>query len=229
MDYQNNNQTSNEENGGQTFHDQYGANPEFNTGARAGQPVMDPSAYEKYNTDSQINGQTYTQPTYNPNTVEQPFSQTYNTQNFQGSLEIEPNRHLQGIIGALIGALIGGAAWMLIGCLGFISGWIAILIFFLAQYFYTKFNKSLDTFGVITCIILGLVIIFPATWGVYSFKVAKALDYEFWDVATDLPFYLKSSELWVKGEQWSTFMWDLAKSYIFTIVAALCMIPKGRK
>ena len=84
-------------------------------------------------------------------------------------------------------------------------------------------------YGIIMALIGLLVIIFPATWGVYSFKVAKALDYGFWDVATDLPFYLKSSELWVKGEQWSTFMWDVAKSYIFTIVAALCMIPKGRK
>lgn len=228
MGNENNDGMNNTENGGAVFNDRYGANPKFDTGERAGQPVMDPSAYTKYNTDSQITGETYAQPTYDPNQP-QTFNPTYNTPTYENPLEIQPNRHLQGFIGALIGAIIGGAVWMGIGCLGFISGWIAILIFFLAQFFYKKFNKSLDTFGVIVCIIMGLVIIFPATWGVYTYKVAQALDYELWDVATDLPFYLKSEVLWVNGQQWTSFLMDLGKSYLFTVIAAFCLLPGRRK
>lgn len=129
---------------------------------------------------------------------------------------------VKGLIGAIGGALLGGAIWIGIGCLGFVSGWIAILIFLLAQGGYKLMNKGeIDRFGSIISVILGLVIILPATWCISGFQVFSALNknapghFSYFEVLGDLRLYMDRYDLW------SSFYSNLAMGYLFTGVAAI--------
>lgn len=129
---------------------------------------------------------------------------------------------VKGLIGALGGALLGGAIWIGIGCLGFVSGWIAILIFLLAQGGYKLMNKGeIDRFGNIISVILGLVIILPATWCISGFQVFSAMNknapghFSYFEILGDLRLYMDRYDLW------NTFYSNLAMGYLFTGIAAL--------
>ncbi|MBD5538198.1 MAG: hypothetical protein HDQ99_21650 [Lachnospiraceae bacterium] len=146
---------------------------------------------------------------------------TYQQQNGNQPVIKEVSK-VKGLIGALGGALLGGAIWIGIGCLGFVSGWIAILIFLLAQGGYKLMNKGeIDRFGSIISVILGLVIIFPATWCISGFQVFSALNknapghFSYFEVLGDLRLYMDRYDLW------STFYSNLAMGYLFTGIAAI--------
>lgn len=85
---------------------------------------------------------------------------TYTASGAYTSPVIEKNNRWKGVIGALIGAILGGLVWTAIGCLGYISGWVAILIFFLAQVGYKKLNGKEDTFGIVISVVSGCSLLF---------------------------------------------------------------------
>lgn len=136
---------------------------------------------------------------------------------------IEESKKGRGFVGALIGALIGGVLWTAIGCLGYISGWIAILIFFLAQFGYKKLTGKMDKFGVIISLVLGLLMIIPATYAAYGFgfytDLNKAFDnrFTYMEVLSNLPQYME------RYDSWGPFLGNLGMGYLFTGVAAIYM------
>ncbi|MBQ7780605.1 MAG: hypothetical protein IJ405_01085 [Lachnospiraceae bacterium] len=142
---------------------------------------------------------------------------------------IEKPHRMRGVLGALGGALLGGVAWTLIGCLGYVSGYIAILIFILANGGYKLLSKKSDTFGVIVSVIFGLITIIPATYCSFAFSVLKALKenlsghFTYGEVLMDLPMYMDRYDWW--GDFWG----NLAQGYIFTIVVAIFFIVDAVK
>ncbi len=158
--------------------------------------------------------------------------QTYQTQTYQAPvLEQQPNRHLAGLIGALIGALLGSIVWILIGMLGYVAALAAALIIILAKFGYNKLNKKMDTFGIVSCIVIGLLIIFPASTATYAFQLCQALNeyvgpYSYWEVITDFPFHMGIVDgLW--GEFWKFIL----QSYFYAAigVAIACADMFGKK
>lgn len=185
----------------------------YNTGAGYTQNGYDANA--GYNTTYNTTYDTTYNTTYNTGYT------TYQQQNGNQPVIKEVSK-VKGLIGALGGALLGGAIWIGIGCLGFVSGWIAILIFLLAQGGYKLMNKGeIDRFGSIISVILGLVIIFPATWCISGFQVFSALNksapghFSYFEVLGDLRLYMDRYDLW------NTFYSNLAMGYLFTGIAAI--------
>lgn len=142
---------------------------------------------------------------------------------------IEKPHRMRGVLGALGGALLGGVAWTLIGCLGYVSGYIAILIFILANGGYKLLSKKSDTFGVIVSVIFGLITIIPATYCSFAFSVMNALNenvpgsFAYGEVLGDLHIYLDFYDLW------GDFFGNLAQGYIFTVVVAIFFIVDALK
>lgn len=141
---------------------------------------------------------------------------------------IEENHRMRGALGALGGALTGGLIWMLIGCLGYMSGWIAVLGFMLANGGYTLFNKKKsDIFGVVISFIFGLAVIAPATYGSFAFQVLQALKeglsgrFSYGEVLVDLPLYMSRYDWW--GDFWMSML----KGYIFTIIVGIGFLADG--
>ena len=69
---------------------------------------------------------------------------------------------LLGTLGALLFALGGGVAWILISQIGFIAGIAGLLTVFLATTGYKKFGKKLTKRGIIICIIVSIIVILIA-------------------------------------------------------------------
>lgn len=155
-----------------------------------------------------------------------PVDGTYTTYTSSGisSPIIEESKKGRGILGAFLGALLGGIVWTLIGCLGFISGWIAVLIFFLAQAGYKKLSGQEDKFGYIISAVFGLLVIIPATYASYAFQLFKELNegirgyFTYWEVLVDMPLFMQRYELW------GQFLGNLAIGYVFTGIMAVSMI-----
>lgn len=138
---------------------------------------------------------------------------------------IEENKRGRGVLGALL----GGILWAVIRCLGYISGWIAALIFIFSQAGYRKLSGKDDKFGIIISVIFGLLVIIPATYFSYGFGLFQSLNeyghFTYLEVLGDLPLYMERYELW--GE----FAGNLAMGYVITGIIAVVMLVgnKGKK
>ena len=126
-----------------------------------------------------------------------------------------------GVLGAVIGVLLGGLLWVIVGILGYVSGWIGILIIIFGNFGYTFLSKSKDTFGKVISFILGVLIIIPATyityvWGYYQSANEYILGYVTLARAfKELPSFL------TKYDEWGIFIRDISQGYLFLVVAGI--------
>jgi hypothetical protein len=89
-----------------------------------------------------------------------------------------PNNYGKGFIGALLGGLIGGVAWIGIGMIGFVSGWVAFLISGLASLFYDKFKGKPSGWKIVIVSGASLLVILCAQFVLYLVVVASAMEKE---------------------------------------------------
>lgn len=126
-----------------------------------------------------------------------------------------------GILGALLGALLGGLAWAIVGAMGYISGWLGILIIIFAYKGYEMTAHKTDTFGLVISIVFGLIVILPATYLSYAWSYYQALNESMGGYTSlgralmELPAYMESADAW--GE----FVGNVVMGYVFMIIAAI--------
>lgn len=126
-----------------------------------------------------------------------------------------------GILGALLGALLGGLAWTIIGALGYIVGWIGILIVFFAYTGYSIFEHKKDKIGLVVSIVFSILVIIPATYLSYGWDYYCAMNESVTGYTTllralqDVQVYLTTY-----GE-WGSFFADLAMGYAFMLLAGV--------
>ncbi len=140
-----------------------------------------------------------------------------------GNPIIENSNRTLGIIGAIGGALIGGAAWVLVGYLGYIVGYLAILIYFLAVTGYKKLGKKEDTFGYVFCGILVLVVVTLATYLYFGLWLTNELkdigkNVTIGRVFGNMKWFLNNYDLW------GSFIKNLVMGYLFSIAATVGML-----
>lgn len=120
--------------------------------------------------------------------------------------------------------MLGGLAWTAIGCLGYISGWIAALIFVLARAGYKKMGGKEDFFGTVISAVFGLLVIIPATYASYAFNFFKAVNegvnshFNYFEVLRDMPVYMERYDLW------GQFGMNLVKGYRLYIYNHHCCL-----
>lgn len=144
---------------------------------------------------------------------------------FAGSSIVVYERNVVwGILGAFLGALLGGVIWAVVNILGYISGWIGVLIVFFAYTGYKILSKRNDNFGFIVSILLGIVMIFVATyvawgWSYYQMINESVSGYTtFGRALVELPAFLES----VDG--WGDFVGQLFQGYGFMLVASFYLL-----
>lgn len=149
---------------------------------------------------------------------------------------IQPINKGMGVLGAALGAVIGGVAWCLVGMLGYVSAWLAVLIFFLAISLYKKFSgtpngEDAGVFGSVISAVLGILVILPADYISYTWQVWRELNegrhkFPFLEVLGDMPLYMERYDLW------GVFFSNLALSLFITALGAvfiICGAFKSRK
>lgn len=91
-----------------------------------------------------------------------------------GSMSALPNYAL-GILGALIGAALGGTVWVAVGKLGYLSGLIGGLMIWLALRGFRLLGKTLDKAGAVISCILAALMIPAANYVVYAWAFRDAM------------------------------------------------------
>ncbi|MBQ4563034.1 MAG: hypothetical protein IJA58_00975, partial [Lachnospiraceae bacterium] len=79
-----------------------------------------------------------------------------------------------GIVGALIGALIGGVLWVVIGKMGYIAGIAGFVIIYLAAMGFKKGAKVLTRSGAVIAVIISALMIFAANYMLYVWIMTEA-------------------------------------------------------
>lgn len=90
---------------------------------------------------------------------------TYGTYAEENPLEVKPAENVAlGIVGALIGAVLGGASIVLLSQIGYIASISGFLLAFCTLKGYELLAKGLSKKGIVICLILMLVTPFVADW-----------------------------------------------------------------
>ena len=133
--------------------------------------------------------------------------------------ELKPEKTVPGIIGAIVGALIGGASIVLLSQLGYIASISGFLIAFLALKGYEWMAGRLTTKGIVLSIVLCLVVPMLS----YLMSIAIAVTQEIPELSIGQSFSLVM-EMLLAGELWSDILSDLLMLYGFTALGAFSVI-----
>lgn len=139
--------------------------------------------------------------------------------------EPEKGSRALGILGAVAGALLGGLIWAVVGAFGLISGWIGLLIVVMAIKGYQLLSKREDDkFGTVISVILGLLVIAPATYlsGAWSYyrELNKVIPgyISFWEALAKMPEYLS------EYNEWGILLQNMAMGYLFAGIASIYFV-----
>lgn len=143
------------------------------------------------------------------------------------SPEVKPAENfVLGLIGALGGALLGGASIILLGQMGYIASISGVILAFCTLKGYEMLAKGLSTKGVILCAVLMLVTPFLAdylNWGIMLYKELSSIGATFGECMEILPDVLRDSEVW--GE----YLKNLGMLYLFVIMGGLIILKNAFK
>lgn len=126
-----------------------------------------------------------------------------------------------GILGALFGALLGGLLWTVINVLGYVSGWIGILIVFFAYTGYKILARKEGGMGIAVSLIFAVLVVIPATylgwgWSYYQDMNKTMAGYTTLGRALmEMPAYLSGYDLW------KNFIAEIAMGYGFMLIAGI--------
>ena len=84
-----------------------------------------------------------------------------------------PENVVLGLIGALVGALLGGASIILLSQLGYFASISGVILAFCTLKGYQLLGKGLSKKGIVLCILLMLVTPFAADWIDWSIYLMK--------------------------------------------------------
>lgn len=169
---------------------------------------------------------------YAPPSQGDPYDYTYVSQNTGAAAsytvpytEPEKGSRVLGILGAVAGALLGGLIWAVVGAFGLISGWIGLLIVVMAIKGYQLLSKREDDkFGTVISVILGLLVIAPATYlsGAWSYyrELNKVIPgyISFWEAVAKMPEYLS------EYNEWGTLLQNMLMGYVFAGIASIYFV-----
>ncbi len=139
-------------------------------------------------------------------------------QQYQASVPSLPQvKFGRGLIGLILGAIVGMAAWVAFYQTGYITVLGGFLMSFLAIKGYEKFAGRLDLRGLILAIIVSVIMLAVAEMLCLDLEIIKALDVDFERALDLLPRFLEESEIQEAVAQ------DLAFGYIFMLIGSFSM------
>lgn len=140
---------------------------------------------------------------------------------YMGNAVIAETHTGLGILGALLGALLGGLLWTIINVLGYVSGWIGILIVFFAYTGYKILAHKEGGLGIAVSLIFAVLVVIPATylgwgWSYYQEMNESMAGYTTLGRALmEMPAYLSGNDLW------QNFIAEVAMGYGFMLIAGI--------
>ena len=134
-------------------------------------------------------------------------------------LEYQKSYKGRGVLGAYLGALLGGVLWAAVGALGYISGWIGILTVLFANTGYKMFAKEESRFGTIISVIFSLIIVLPATYLAGAWNFYQELNKSVAEYVTLGRAFQGFGEFLSDTDGWSSMIYNIAMGYVFMLIA----------
>ena len=134
-----------------------------------------------------------------------------------------PENVFLGLIGALVGALLGGASIILLSQLGYIASISGVILAFCTLKGYELLGKGLSTKGIIICIILMAVTPFLADWMDWAIVLMQSLDVEitFGEAFALVPLLLADGSI-----ELTDYLSSLGMIYLFVILGGFYTVKK---
>lgn len=160
---------------------------------------------------------TYTQSTYTQPTYTQPTQPAYRQ---AATPEIPKENFLAGILGAIIGAALGGLSIILLGRIGIISAVSGLLITVCTVKGYTLLAKNISAKGIIVCVALILITPYIADRIDWAILVSQELfRYDFGEAFAAIPSLIDAGVI-DSGD----YVGNLVKLYLFAALGALSIL-----
>lgn len=144
------------------------------------------------------------------------------------SVEVKAKENVVlGILGALVGALLGGASIIGLSQLGYIASISGFILAFCTLKGYELLAKNLSTKGIVICIILMLVTPFVADvldWGILIYRELGAYGFTFGDCLALLPEFFADGTI-TMGE----YLKNLGMIYLFVIIGGFYTLKDALK
>lgn len=141
-----------------------------------------------------------------------------------GRGEVANSNVILGILGAIVGAAIGGILWIIIGKLGFIAGIAGYVMMLFAIIGYRKLSGFLDKKGQIISLLIALVMIFVANYTLYSLDYVKYYNSGVYSFDNLINAFSKLPDFLTYAEIWPDFLKDLVVGYLLSIWAGIGII-----
>lgn len=138
-------------------------------------------------------------------------------------LETKQENMLAGILGALMGGVIGGAAIVLVGQLGLISAISGVILAFCTLKGYELLGKKLSKQGILVCIVIMLAVPYLADRISWALVIMKEFEWLFGDA------FLYVHQVVTEFELEANYWKDLLFVYAFTALGAFTMIKQTLK
>ena len=145
-----------------------------------------------------------------------------------GSPEVKaPENFALGAVGALIGAVLGGASIIGLSQLGYIASISGLILAFCTLKGYELLAKGLSTKGVILCAVLMLVTPFVADyldWAVFAYRELSDYGFTYLDCLKLMPEFLRDGTI-TMGE----YLKNLGMIYLFVIMGGFYTLKNAFK
>ncbi len=141
----------------------------------------------------------------------------------QEKIRAQKSNIVLGIIGAILGAMIGGVAWVLVRKAGYIASIVGVITIVCALKGYELLGKHLNRLGVIISSVVSVAMIYFANrisyaWMFYEEMKEYGGSYSFFEAYSDVITVLKL------GENMGPYYQDLIVGLLFTGVGAIGII-----
>lgn len=119
-----------------------------------------------------------------------------------------------GVVGAVLGALIGGAIWVGVYQLGYIVAIAAYLMVVCAVKGYEKLAGSLSKKGLWISIIVSIIVLFLAEYVCIGVEIYKVFDVTIFEAIKAVPSFMELPEIM------GAFIKDIVIGYVFMAIAS---------
>lgn len=134
---------------------------------------------------------------------------------------IEESHAGLGFLGALLGVLLGGVLWAVVGVMGYVSGWIGLLILFFGYTGYKLLAKKEGIRGKLISLALGVLVIIPASYLSYVWVYYQSINESVAGYTSLMQAFSEFPGYMTKFDGWKDFITDILTGYVFFGVAGV--------
>lgn len=158
--------------------------------------------------------------------MEHEFTDTTPVQENPAEIKAPENVFL-GIIGALVGAAIGGASIVLLNRLGYVASLSGLLLAFCTMKGYELLAKSISKKGIVICVVLMLVTPFVADWIDWALIIMESwadMEIGFIDAVFAVPLLMEEGAI-----EMTDYFSNLGMIYLFAVLGGFYTVKNALK